>query len=147
MTHITPAFNSCDDTKILALCIYGEARGEGIEGMLAVASVVLNRARMSKKTIKAICLQPRQFSCFNPEDPNREILEKIALNWDRYIEINKYLRQSFWIAKGVIENWLISNVDKATHYHHISIKPSWADKLERITRIGNHVFYYEKGWR
>lgn len=139
-------FNSCDDAKTLALCIYGEARGEGIEGMLAVASVVLNRAKMSKKAIKSICLQPKQFSCFNPGDPNREVLERLALGWDKYIETNKYLRQSYWIAKGMIERWLIPNVDNATHYHHVAIKPSWADKLEKVARVGNHMFYFEKGW-
>lgn len=141
------AFQKFDDVKTLALCIYGEARGEGIDGMLAVASVVAARAKMARKTIKAVCLQPRQFSCFNENDPNSEILSRLAIEWDEHIETNRFLRQSYWIAKGMIEGYLMSNVGNATHYHHISILPSWAGKLEKVTRIGKHQFYFEKGWK
>ena len=36
------------ETDILARTIYGEARGESISGMEAVASVVLNRVAFAK---------------------------------------------------------------------------------------------------
>lgn len=141
------AFQSCDDVQTLALCIYGESRGEGIEGMLGVGSTVSNRAKMGRYTLKHVCLMPKQYSCFNPNDPNRAVLEELALGWDMYIETNQYLRQAYWIAKGLAERWLISNVKNATHYHHVSIKPKWADKLEKVTKIGRHQFYFEKGWK
>lgn len=37
------------ETDILARTIYGEARGESISGMEAVASVVLNRVAFAKR--------------------------------------------------------------------------------------------------
>ncbi len=37
------------DIDVLARTIYGEARGESISGMEAVASVVLNRVAFSKR--------------------------------------------------------------------------------------------------
>ena len=50
---------------ILARTIWAEARGDGWEGMQAVASVVLNRVKQNSwygKSIVAVCLFPWQFS-------------------------------------------------------------------------------------
>ena len=32
----------------------------------------------------------------------------------------------------------------ATHYHATDAKPFWSKKLNRIARIGAHIFYWEK---
>ena len=136
-------FQDCNNEQILSLCIYGEARGEGIEGMLAVASVIMTRAKVSGQTIKQVCLQPKQFSCFNSNDPNSKILERLALGWDELILTNKHLRQSFWIAKGVIEEYLFSNVGEANHYHADSVSPSWNKSMTRVKQIGRHIFWWD----
>ena len=55
------------DIDVLARTIYGEARGESISGMEAVASVVLNRVAFSKRrrrywwgnTITEVCRKPQ----------------------------------------------------------------------------------------
>ena len=46
----------------LALNIYFEARNQPIEGQYAVAHVTLNRAAQTKRSIKAVVLEPGQFS-------------------------------------------------------------------------------------
>ncbi len=143
MKYDDMVFRGCDDVKILALCIYGEARGEGIEGMLGVGAVVCNRARQTKKTIKHICLEPKQFSCFNPGDPNREVLEQLALKWNDYIQTNKTLRTAFWIARGLVEGFLYSNVGDATHYHADSVSPSWNRAMTRVRQIRRHIFWWD----
>ncbi len=60
------------DTNLLHLAktIWGEARGENIETMLAVGWVVRNRlsAKRYGKTYKDVVLQPFQFSCWNSGD-------------------------------------------------------------------------------
>ena len=61
------------ETDILARTIYGEARGESISGMEAVASVVLNRVAFANRrgrfwwgnSIAEVCRAPKQFSCWN----------------------------------------------------------------------------------
>ncbi len=61
------------EPQLLARCIWGEARGEPIQGKLAVAHVVLNRVKAQSyygKTIRDVILKPWQFSCFNENDPN-----------------------------------------------------------------------------
>ncbi len=56
---------------VLRLLAYGEARGEGRSGILAVLHVVRNRALKRDTTMKREALRPLQFSCFNADDPNR----------------------------------------------------------------------------
>lgn len=53
-----------EDIYLLAKIIHGEARGESIEGKIAVGAVVLNRVEDDRfpNSIKEVILQPRQFS-------------------------------------------------------------------------------------
>lgn len=138
------SFKDLDDLKTLTLCAYGEARGEGVEGMLAVCSVVINRTRVTRYTIKSVCLKPYQFSCFNANDSNSAKLLEIAQNFDECLNKDNHLKQAYWIAKGIMDGWLQSNVYNATHYHAISILPKWALNMEKIKKIGNHQFYFER---
>ena len=50
------------ETKVIALTILAEARGEGQGGMYAVAAVIAQRAFERKRTPTEICLKPYQFS-------------------------------------------------------------------------------------
>ena len=40
---LDPLFATLDDAQVIALTLYGEARGEGVEGRIAVANVIRNR--------------------------------------------------------------------------------------------------------
>jgi spore germination cell wall hydrolase CwlJ-like protein len=43
--------------------------------------------------------------------------------------------------------WL-PQVGSATHYHAVYVRPTWARTMEKVGRIGLHVFYrtYGGGW-
>ena len=58
------------ETKIIAITILAEARGEGQGGMYAVAAVIAQRAFERKRTPTEICLKPYQFSCWNGKKLN-----------------------------------------------------------------------------
>ncbi len=130
------------EKDILAKTIYGEARGEKISGMEAVASVVLNRVNFAcrrKKywwgnNVAEVCQKPRQFSCWNKDDPNFALLQKI-----------KPEDISFSICKRVAARALSGKIaDKtcgATHYHTRNVNPRWAFGKIPCAEIGNHVFY------
>ena len=52
-------------TEIFAKTLYGEARGEGLKGIEAVACVIVNRLKKPcwwGHTIQEVCLKPAQFS-------------------------------------------------------------------------------------
>lgn len=156
------------DLKILAQTIWGEARQEGTKGMLAVGNVIKNRAEANKNMfghgIKGVALKPKQFSCWNEGDPNREKLKNI-LQYDKFISMHKsptgepfnewfqkfkntgeYLEyKSYLTAKEVAKQILNGSAPDPTkgavYYHTTDVKPVWRTKLDQVARIGNHVFY------
>ena len=143
---INKCFRSLTDAQLMAVCIYGEARGESLAGKIAVAHTIMNRVRLPKwwgKTIREVILKPRQFSCFNDGDKNRLALRAIAADWGRAFQKNRILRECYYVAEGVIEGDLRDNTDGATHYHTTGCDPSWDDKMALTDTIGDHAFYRE----
>lgn len=126
----------------LARTIFGEARGEPIEGLEAVANVVLNRARISAKKgrywwgngIIGVCQKPYQFSCWNRSDPSYHRLINVT---DQNIHFATCLR----IARRAVIGVLKDNTKGATHYHADYISPYWAKGEVPVITIGRHIFY------
>lgn len=136
------ALRNLDDVTLLALLVYGEARGEPIEGQVAVACVVRNRVNQSNKSWQDVMLQPLQFSCFNPGDPN---LQKILTLVENPEFGGKILQQCRWVAEGVYRGLILDNTGGATHYvtHPLYTSPkapAWVHKLQFCGVIGRHVF-------
>ncbi len=127
----------------LAKAIYFEARGEPAKGQAAVAQVVLNRALTKgfPRTVCDVVYQGKhrktgcQFSFVCDGQPDR-ITERKA--WETAKKI----------ADDVAHGWRRSSaLTNATHYHATYVKPYWAPTMKRLARIGQHVFYHEKGRR
>jgi len=121
----------------LAEAIYFEARGESYRGQIAVAQVVRNRVESSvfPSTICAVVYQNKQkrnacqfsFACDGIKD---RITERSA--WAQAQEI----------ADKVISGELyLPEVSNAINYHANYVRPRWAPRMNRITRIGAHIFY------
>lgn len=128
---------------VLARTIWGEARGEGAEGMQAVACVVLNREAVARARggywwggdVIRICQKPYQFSCWNRADPNFQKLMSVTPERDLYFAT------ALRIAHRALAGVLPDNTGGATHYHAYGILPRWAEEAEPVTTIGHHVFY------
>ena len=136
-----------DEVTLLALCIWGEARGEPIEAQVGVGCVVRNRVNDPGKdwwgdTYREVLLKPKQFSCFNVGDPNRAKMEQLLRLGEVYSkpEASAYF-QAYWVANGVYEDSILDNTRGATHYHSGSIVPSWAVGKEPRIQLGRLVFY------
>lgn len=173
-THQQPHSVSVDiqkenpDLNVLAQTIWGEARQEGTKGMLAVGNVIKNRAeansRLFGQGIKGVALKPKQFSCWNQGDPNREKLKDI-LQYDKiislrksptgepfnewfqkfkdtgeYLEYKSYLKAKE-IAKQILDGTAPDPTKGAVYYHTLDVKPVWRNKLDQVAQYGNHVFY------
>ena len=115
----------------LASAVYFEARGEPLEGQLAVAEVVLNRARSGRypNTICAVVTQPAQFSFVR-----RGVIPRA----DRGSEAWRRAVACARIAQAEARRLLPRNV---LWYHANYVSPGWGRRLERNTRIGLHIFY------
>jgi hypothetical protein len=125
------------EQKCLAEAIYFESRSEPESGQAAVAQVILNRVRsgLYPQSVCGVVYQNRhrhmacQFS-FACEGKALRVTDQDA--WARAVRI----------AREVTEGQTyLAEVGGATHYHATYVRPRWARKLERMDKIGVHVFY------
>lgn len=132
------------DLDTLIRTIHGEARGEPMLGKVAVAHVILNRVRnpswWSRKagadipddTVRAVCLKPWQFSCWNHNDPNRaEIIKATAPELRDESTAAGYATSGIWADP----------TGGACHYHTVGLTPPWSQGRKPDLQIGGHVFY------
>jgi len=125
--------------NIFARTLWGEARGEPLAGKVAVAMVIINRAKNPGwwgDGIESVCSFPYQFSCWNDDDPNRTKMEAVTKD-------DAMFRECLIIARLAEEGLLVDKTDGATHYHHEAIMPHWIIKgrLDPCYRAGGHLFY------
>lgn len=126
-----PVKSQCD-LVLLAICIWGEARGESEDGKAAVAHVVLNRWKKQSwygETINDVILKPYQFSFFNkPVDLS---VIKNDLTWESCV----------FAAWEAILGISTDPTHGATHYCRWDCWPAWRKNLKFTCQIGQHVFY------
>jgi len=141
-------FAHLDEIQLMALVIYGEARGEPRDGKIAVGSVILERVdhrEWDGKTIHEVCLMPLQFSCLRPADPNFKALRLIAEDWPSKFLRSQSLQECYQVADGLIKGDIprTSEIAQAhcCQYKTITCKASWADKMTLILTTGNHQFF------
>lgn len=119
-----------EQQECLAMNIYHEARGEVIEGQIAVAHVTMNRMNHNywPDTICEVVYQPSQFSwTFQISDPTPR--ETRAWN------------QAMVIARDVMIGNTVDPTNGATFYHANYVNPSWANQMDVSKVIGVHIFY------
>lgn len=126
------------DTVLLRMCLWAEARGEPVDGQLAVGHVIQNRALAQSKTLGKIILARKQFSWTNDGDPNRD---QVLDAWKK--DPGGWLRAD--VLAFLLEHGLtIDPSHGATHYYnpHVS-QPAWGrghDGWRELAVIGRHVF-------
>lgn len=130
------------EVDILARTLWGEARGEGVTGMQAVAGVILNRVRIARErggfwwgeNVIQVCQKPYQFSCWNRADPNFQKLQDVDGR-------DLYFATALRIARRAQAGSLEDSTNGATHYHAAQVAPYWARGETPVAVIGRHVFY------
>jgi hypothetical protein len=122
-----------EQANCMAVAIYHEARGESLEGQLAVARVIMNRAASGKYpaswcgTVK----QPWQFSFVNPRTGYMPGVDASSAAW----------RKAQAITRLAIANVVPSLSNDVLWYHADYVAPSWGRRLSRVSKIGTHIFY------
>ncbi len=128
-----------NDHIVLAKTLWGEARGEGEAGQIAVAAVILNRLRQNKVqrfggTIAEVCQKPLQFSCWNVDDPNLGKMNNLTTSDRDYAACLN-------VARRAIAGELVDPTNSSDHYHHTNITASWSNGHTPAKTIGHHNFY------
>ncbi|CAA7617668.1 cell wall hydrolase [Magnetospirillum sp. UT-4] len=131
------------EIDILARTLWGEARGEPLRGIEAVAAVVMNRVARAKAAggrywwggdVATVCRRPWQFSCWNENDPNSGKCAAITTE-------NRAFRLCVRVARRAVAGVLEDPTGGATHYHVRGLSPPWARGRSPTADIGNHLFY------
>lgn len=122
---------------VLARTLWGEARGEGRDGMRGVASVICNRTSRPGwwgRSIAEVCLKPWQFSCWLESDPNR--VKLLAVDGR-----DRAYATALSVATDALAGILPDYTFGATHYHAVDCAPDWARGRTPCVVIGRHAFY------
>lgn len=135
---------STAEQRCLAAGVYFEARGESTKGQAAVAQVILNRVKNPTypNTICGVVYQNDDwknrcqfsFACDGIKDKIGD-----SFHWKKAEEV------ALAVTSGEI---YLPEVGGSTHYHAVYVKPGWARTMEKMKKIGSHIFYrtYGGGW-
>ncbi|HEY5986808.1 MAG TPA: cell wall hydrolase [Streptosporangiaceae bacterium] len=156
------------DIPLLAVTLYGEARGETAVGKRAVAWVIRNRMKAAKKwqekqgrqhplfgdgTVAGVVLRPWQFSCWNKGDPN---LPKLL---DIIQSDGETAGAGMWAILKAVATGVLAEPPEwpdptwgATHYCTLNLwgadaPRAWygaqeieSGRTKELVTLGNHVF-------
>lgn len=118
------------ETECLAASVYFESKGEPLEGQLAVAEVVKNRARSGGRFPSSICqvvFQKGQFHFVR------------GGGFPPIARSSKAWREAVAIAQIELSDAWDSRASNALFFHASRVSPGW-NKV-RVAQLGNHVFY------
>lgn len=126
----------------MAMNIYREAGYEPFEGKVAVGQVVMNRVANGQfgKDVCGVIYQ------------KNVIMEKVVCQFSWACDSaakarpvnNAAYQESYEVAKKVLlEGFKLDVLKNALYYHADYVNPRWG--LPKIGKIGNHIFYAQKG--
>lgn len=128
-----------EEWRCLSEAIYHEARGETLEGQVAVAEVVLNR-RDSGRYPDSVCGVVQQGTG-----------EKWMCQFSYFCDglSDEIADEDAWNLAGRIARVMLDGASRdltrgAQFYHTRAVDPYWADQFTRTAAIGAHLFYVEE---
>lgn len=120
-----------DEANCIAVAVYHEARGESVEGQMAVAKVIMNRASSGKYPASwcGVVKQPWQFSFVrHGQFPS---VDQTSDAWHKALGVTRL----------AVANAVQSVPTDCLWYHADYVAPSWGHNLTRVEKIGAHIFY------
>lgn len=131
----------------VALTLWGEARNEPVEGIVAVANVIRHRQIKTGRPWKAVVHQRLQFSCWWPQGGAENYARVMALA--RQVVTGQRIAQPswhecVWVAEGILDGRFRDNVKGARHYLTTVLlqtdPPAWVRSGRVVATIGAHTF-------
>lgn len=107
------------EREMVERVVAAEARGESFEGQAAVAEVIYNRCMNRGQSVEQVIWADKQFAYLYGGEISQDTKEAVAAVFD----------------------YELLNLDGAEYFHADYVLPSWAEDMEEVCRIGNHIFY------
>jgi spore germination cell wall hydrolase CwlJ-like protein len=135
MAQPAPAVDA--EWQCLTEALYFEARGESLDGQIAVAEVILNRvdSPLYPRTVCGVVKQRGGGGC----------------QFSYVCSGSKRMREkgpadlAGRIARAMLDGAPRVLTDGATHFHTKGVRPSWSRRFDRTAAIGAHFFYRHPG--
>ena len=117
------------DMKCLAGAVYFESKGESLEGQLAVARVIINRAKSGRfaDSLCGVVYQPSQFSFVR--GGSMPAIPQASKSWREAVAIAQIAMADSWDSKA----------EGALFFHARRVSPAWGKA--KLASIDNHIFY------
>ena len=129
---------SSTDRELLARALEAEAGNQGLPGMMAAGSVIMNRTRTPGYggNLRGVILKPGQFSAFN------SVTGYAGGAQGQDIENIRVSDTAYQAADALLSGKYEDPTGGATHFYNPKISnPSWGDDASgNWTKIGDHVF-------
>lgn len=107
------------EREMIERVVAAEARGESFEGQAAVAEVIYNRCMNRGQSVEQVIWADKQFAYPYGGEISQDTKEAVAAVFD----------------------YELLSLDGAEYFHADYVTPSWAEDMEEVCRIGNHIFY------
>lgn len=107
------------EREMVERVVAAEARGESFEGQAAVAEVIYNRCMNRGQSVEQVIWADKQFAYPYGGEISQDTKEAVAAVFD----------------------YELLSLDGAEYFHADYVLPSWAEDMEEVCRIGNHIFY------
>jgi N-acetylmuramoyl-L-alanine amidase len=142
----THASDENGDAYCMAKNIYFEAGNQPVAGKIAVSHVVLNRMYSPSypDNICDVIYQARWRTDWKGKEvPVRHMCQ---FSWfcdgksDDPVDSDTWMF-SLMVANSVLNGDFSDITEGSTHYHADSVHPYWADSLNKVVTIDNHIFY------
>lgn len=120
-----------EQMRCLAGAVYFESRGEPLDGQLAVAQVIINRAEDSRwpASYCGVVYQRSQFSFVR--GGRMPSINTSSAAWQNAKAVATIAHEGLWESKAA----------DAVYFHASRVRPGWSHRKTRLAQIDSHVFY------
>ena len=131
VTSLPAAGELSEELHCLAGAVYFESRGEPLDGQLAVAQVIVNRAedRRFPSSYCGVVFQRSQFSFVKGGSMPR--IRTGSGAWKRAQAIARIAHRGLWDSRA----------SDALYFHANYVRPKWSRRKVALATIDTHVFY------
>ena len=126
--------------QVASRTMWGECRGEPLEGQAAVAHVLLNRLKDGRwgNSLATVCMWPFQFSCWNNSDPQRTKMAALADDDETLAKLFAIIKNAERAERDPTRGAMFYYADT------LIVPPKWASSMSFVRKIGHHQFYCER---